>query len=125
VTDQQPPLPDPAAALAYFQLKPAFTMSPDELRRRIMEGTDLHVIDVRSRENYDRGHIPGAVNLPQDRWTTNSGLARGKVNVFYGDSSTSLLAAEAAAYFAKRKFPVMELLGGFEAWTVRTFEIER
>jgi len=117
-------LPDPAAALAYFQQKPDFTMTPEELRRRIMEGTDLHVIDVREREEYDRGHIPGAVNLPKDRWTTNSGLARGKVNVFYGDSAASPLTAEAAAYFAKRRFPVMELLGGFREWTASQFEIE-
>jgi rhodanese-related sulfurtransferase len=123
--EPQQQLPDPASALAYFQQKAVFTMHPDELRRRIMEGTNLHVIDVREREDYDRGHIPGAVNLPRDRWTTNSGLAKGKVNVFYGASATSLSAAEAAAYFAKRKFPVMELLGGFDAWTARAFEIER
>jgi rhodanese-related sulfurtransferase len=122
--EPQEKLPDPAAALAYFQQKPAFTMNPEVLRRRITEGADLHVIDVRSREEYDRGHIPGAVSLPKDRWTTNSGLAKGKVNVFYGDSATSLLAAEAAAYFAKRNFPVMELLGGFHEWSAGKFEIE-
>ena len=124
MTDSRLPLPDSAAALAYFRQKPAFTMDPVELRRRITEGADLHVIDVRSREDYDRGHIPGAVNLPKDRWTTNSGLAKGKVNVFYGASATSLLAAEAAAYFAKRHFPVMELLGGFHEWAAGKFEIE-
>jgi len=122
--DQPRELPDPAAALAYFQHKPMFTIAPEVLRRRIMEGVDLHVIDVREREDYVRGHIPGAVNLPRDRWTTNSGLAKGKVNVFYGESATCLLAAEAAAYFAKRRFPVMELLGGFHEWAGRTFEIE-
>jgi len=122
--EPQPPLPDPAAAMVYFQQKPAFTMTPADLRRRIMEGADLHVIDVREREAYDRGHIPGAVNLPRDRWTTNSGLARGKVNVFYGDSAVCPLAAEAAVYFAKRRFPVMELLGGFREWTAGGFEIE-
>jgi len=116
--------PDPAAALVYFQQKSVFTMTPAELRRRIMEGADLHVIDVREREEYDRGHIPGAVNLPKDRWTTNSGLARGKVNVFYGDSAVCPLAAEAAAYFAKRRFPVMELLGGFREWAAGPFEVE-
>jgi len=123
--EPQQDLPDPAAALAYFQQKLAFTMGPVELRRRITEGVDLHVIDVREREDYDRGHIPGAVNLPKDRWTTNSGLAKGKVNVFYGDSATCPLAAEAAAYFAKRKFPVMELLGGFDEWAGRKFEREQ
>lgn len=123
--EPQQDLPDPAAALAYFQQKLAFTMGPVALRLRIAEGTDLHVIDVRAAEDYRRGHIPGAVNLPQDRWTTNSGLAKGKANVFYCYSATCPLAAEAAAYFAKRKFPVMELLGGFDEWAARKFEIER
>lgn len=123
--EPQQDLPDSSAALAYFQQKLAFTMGPVTLRLRIAEGTDLHVIDVRAAEDYRRGHIPGAVNLPQDRWTTNSGLAKGKVNVFYCYSATCPLAAEAAAYFAKRKFPVMELLGGFDEWAARKFEIER
>ncbi len=122
---QDSPLPDPAAALAYFQQKLAFTMGPLDLRRRISESTDLHVIDVRAMEDYDRGHIPGALNLPQDRWTTNSGLAKSKVNVFYCYSATCPLAAQAAAYFAKRNFPVMELLGGFTEWEQRKFEVER
>jgi rhodanese-related sulfurtransferase len=122
---QASPLPDPAAALAYFQQKLACTMGPVELRQRITEGADLHVIDVRAAEDYGRGHIPGAVNLPQDRWTTNAGLAKGKVNVFYCYSTTCLLAAQAAAYFAKRNFPVMELLGGFDGWATRGFQIEK
>jgi len=122
---QEPSFPDPAAALAYFQQKLAFTMGPVELRRRITESTDLHVIDVRAAEDYQQGHIPGAVNLPQDRWTTNAGLAKGKANVFYCYSATCPLAAQAAAYFAKRHFPVMELLGGFDEWGRRGFEIEK
>ena len=117
--------PDPAAAREFFARKLAFTMSPVELRRRILESSDLHVIDVREREDYDRGHIPGALHLSKDRWTTNSGLARGKMNVFYGHSLQCHLAAQAAVYFAKRKFPVMELLGGFREWAARQFAIER
>lgn len=119
------PLPDPAAALAYFQQKLAFTMGPVDLRRRITEGTDLHVIDVREAEDYRKGHIPGAVNLPKDRWTTNAGLARGKTNVFYCYSMTCPLAAEAGAYFAKKGFPAMELIGGFDEWDSHGFEIEK
>ena len=119
------PLPDPAAALAYFQQKLACMIGPVGLERWMKESTDLHVIDVREREAYDRGHIPGAVNLPKDRWTTNAGLARGKTNVFYCYSMTCLLAAEAAAHFAKKGFPVMELIGGFDEWDGHDFEIEQ
>lgn len=36
-------------------------VSPEEVRRRL---EDLQVVDIRPREEYDRGHIPGALNLP-------------------------------------------------------------
>jgi rhodanese-related sulfurtransferase len=118
------PLPDPAAALAYFQQKLAFSIGPVQLQRWLKESAELHLIDVRSAEDYKRGHIPGAINLPKDRWTTNAGLARGKTNVFYCYAATCLLAAEAAAYFAKRNFPAMELIGGFDEWDAHGFDIE-
>lgn len=118
-------LSDPAAALAYFQQKLAFSIGPVGLERWLKESTDLHVIDVRAAEDYRQGHIPGAINLPKDRWTTNAGLAKGKTNIFYCYSITCLLAAQAAAYFAKRNFPVMELLGGFDEWDAHGFEIEK
>lgn len=35
----------------------------DELRRLVREG-DVTVLDVRPREEYDAGHIPGALSLP-------------------------------------------------------------
>lgn len=123
--EEKQELPDPAAALSYFQQKLDFTIGPVELERRIAESTDLHVVDVRSAEEFNRGHIPGAINLPNDRWTTNAGLARGKVNIFYSHSSVCRLAAEAAAYFAKRRFPVMELLGGFDEWDQHGLDIEK
>jgi rhodanese-related sulfurtransferase len=119
------PLPDSAAALAYFQQKLAFTIGPVGLNRWIKESTDLHVVDVRDAEDYRKGHIPGSVNLPKDRWTTNAGLARGKTNVFYCYSMTCPLAAEAAAHFAKKGFPVMELIGGFDEWDGHGFESEK
>src|SRR5688572_7526190 len=42
------------------QLQP---VSRDELRRRLRDGSAT-VIDVRPREEYDVGHIPGALSLP-------------------------------------------------------------
>jgi rhodanese-related sulfurtransferase len=116
--------PDPAAALVYFQQKSVFTMTPAELRRRIMEGADLHVIDVREREEYDRGHIPGAVNLPKDKWYTLAGLTKDKANVLYCYSQVCHLAATAAVEFASKGFPVMELEGGWDEWKDHGLEIE-
>ena len=43
-------------------------ISADELHRRLAAGDDLQVVDIRPPEGFGRGHIPGAVNLPLDRF---------------------------------------------------------
>lgn len=46
-------------------------ITPDELRQAEAGTSPPLVIDVRSREEYAAGHIPGAENLPADeleRW---------------------------------------------------------
>ncbi len=40
---------------------------PQEEAARILDGTaDFILLDVRTEEEYDEGHIPGAVNLPNE-----------------------------------------------------------
>jgi len=39
-------------------------ISLEELKQRLDAGADLVVVDVRSKEEFDQGHIPGAVSIP-------------------------------------------------------------
>lgn len=39
-------------------------MTAEEVKQRLDEGEALLVVDVRSREDYDRAHIAGAMSLP-------------------------------------------------------------
>lgn len=41
-------------------------IAPAELAARIKKGTAPIILDVRTREEYAAGHIPGAVNIPHD-----------------------------------------------------------
>ena len=41
-------------------------LSPDEAKARMEANPDLILLDVRTQEEYDDGHIPGAVCLPSD-----------------------------------------------------------
>src|SRR5690349_14960407 len=116
---------DPAKARAYFEDKLAFTTGPVELDRMIHEGARINVVDVRAAEDYAKGHIPGAINLPQDRWDTLEGLQRDKINVLVCYTQTCHLAANAAFRFADKGYPVMEMDGGFEAWKDADLDIER
>ena len=41
-------------------------LSPEEAKARMEANPDLILLDVRTQEEYDDGHIPGAVCLPSD-----------------------------------------------------------
>ena len=117
---------DISRAKAFFEDKMAFTTGPVELSQLIKSGgTDFNIIDVREAEDYAKGHIPGAINLPREKWGTFSGLSKDKVNIVYCYTHVCHLAAKANSLFAKNGFPVMELDGGFEQWKENDLDIER
>ncbi|HEY7532857.1 MAG TPA: rhodanese-like domain-containing protein [Nitrospiraceae bacterium] len=115
---------DPAKARQYFEAKMAFTTGPVELER-MMKNHEVTIIDVRAAKDYAEGHIPGAVNLPKDRWASLSGLQKDKTNVLYCYSMVCHLAAAAAVEFSSKGYPVMELDGGWRWWKEDGFEVEK
>jgi rhodanese-related sulfurtransferase len=118
-------LPDPAQALQFFTDKMAFTTGPIEVNHQIEDGDEINIIDVREAEDYGKGHVPGAKNLPEPLWSNTSLLRRDCLNVLYCYSSTCHLAAKAAVEFAGKGFPVMEMDGGFEAWEKNDLPVKK
>ena len=115
----------PERAKAYFETKLAFTTGPVELEKWIKSGEDnFVVVDVREAEDYGKGHIPGAINVPRDRWENPEGLSKDKTNIVYCYSQQCHLAANACVQFASRGYPVMELEGGFAVWKEHQHDIE-
>jgi len=101
-----------------------FTTGPVELNEMIKRNENINIIDVRSYEDYAKGHIPAAVNLPKQRWSTHTGLSKEKINIVYSYSEVCHLAPAAAREFAEDGYPVMELEGGFEGWQHYNLPIE-
>jgi rhodanese-related sulfurtransferase len=114
---------DPAKAKQFFADKLAFTTGPVELARNLKQA-HITVIDVREPEDYRKGHIPGAVNLPHEQWNGTEGLRKDALNVLYCYSQQCHLAATAALMFANKGYSVMEMDGGFDAWKEHNLEIE-
>jgi rhodanese-related sulfurtransferase len=116
---------DPQKARAYFENKVAFTTGPIELSRQL-DNRNSNIVDVRETEDYEKGHIPGAINLPQNQWDNAARiLSRDKTNVVYCYSQQCHLAANACVAFASKGIPVMELEGGFETWKENELRIEQ
>jgi rhodanese-related sulfurtransferase len=114
----------PSKAHEYFKAKMEFTTGPVELDHMLKNHDNVNVVDVRAREDYEREHIPGAVNLPKGQWETCAGLNEDAVNIVYCYSEVCHLAAAAAMEFSERGYPVMELEGGFEGWKEHNFPVE-
>ena len=119
------PTYDAAEAREYFAKRLAFTVGPVELKQQIDESENITLIDVREPEDYQKGHIPGALNLPKAQWDTFNGLHEDAINLLYCYSATCHLAATAAVKFSERGFQVKEMEGGFDAWKEHDFPIER
>ena len=60
-----------ALVLAFLMVLPALgeekMITPEEVSQRMAENPILNIFDLRSVENYDAGHLPGAVNFPLDQ----------------------------------------------------------
>lgn len=107
----------PVKAKEYFEAKLAFTLGPMELDEALRGKSKPNLIDVRASEDFAKSHIPGAKNLPQEKWGSSAGLDPQRPNVVYCYSIVCHLAARACAAFAAKGFPVMELEGRFGSWT--------
>ena len=116
---------EPTKAREYFEAKTSFTTGPAELNELIKSGEDIKIIDVRAVDDFGLGHIPGAINLPKEKWDTLIGLERDKINVVYCYSEVCHLAASAALGFADHGYRVMELEGGFDVWKEYNLPVEK
>ena len=114
-----------AKAKLFFADKMAFTTGPVATSDQIEKGEDVVIIDVRESKDFKKGHVPGAINLPQEKWGTLAGLRRDMMNIIYCYSQTCHLGANAAMQFAAKGYSVMEMEGGFESWKVRGMKIEK
>ncbi|MFZ5802353.1 MAG: rhodanese-like domain-containing protein [Candidatus Omnitrophota bacterium] len=102
------------------------TTGPIEVSRILQKRRpQVHVIDVRRRDDYLKGHIPGAINLPMEEWDHLEGLSKNDPQIFYCASQDCQLAEQGAEHFARLGFPAMEMEGGFEAWLEKGLPIEK
>lgn len=118
---------DNAAALAHFAARLAFETDVSDVAADLAAGAPgVVVIDSRSLESWNQGHIEGAVHLPTAEIAVRApGLIPREVTVVtycWGPGCNG--ATRAALEFAKLGYQVKEMLGGFEYWAREGFPVE-
>lgn len=113
-----PPAP-PEQAAAHFAARLTFQTDVADVHADLVAGVpSLVVVDSRSRESWDQGHLPGAVHLPTARITADAPalVSPDAVVVTYCWGPGCDGAARAALAFARLGYRVKEMLGGYEYW---------
>jgi rhodanese-related sulfurtransferase len=118
----------PAEAAAYFRASLFFHADVSDVAAALAAGGDpgFAVLDSRSTEAWDQGHVPGAVHLPTALIAEQAGqlLDRSVPVVTYCWGPGCNGATRAALALAELGYQVKEMLGGFEYWVREGFEFE-
>jgi ArsR family transcriptional regulator len=95
-----------------------------ELRKRIKAGL-VTVLDVRPPDEFARGHVPGALNIPlRDLERRVAELPRGREIVAYCRGAWCVFAFEAVAALRERGFKARRLEDGLPEWRAARLPVE-
>jgi rhodanese-related sulfurtransferase len=121
-------LASPAEAVAHFAASLAFHADVSDVAAALAADGDpgFVVVDSRSTESWDQGHIPGALHLPTALIPEQAAglLDRSVPVVTYCWGPGCDGATRAALALAQLGYQVKEMLGGFEYWVREGFEFE-
>jgi rhodanese-related sulfurtransferase len=112
------------ASLAHFAAKLAYETDVSDVNTALAEPDPGFVlVDSRSREAWDQGHVPGAIHLPAREIAARAAdlVPAGAAVVTYCWGPGCNGATRAALEFARLGHPVREMIGGFEYWVREGF----
>jgi rhodanese-related sulfurtransferase len=117
----------PAQLKRYFEAKLAAELGPHNVKRLIGENLGRVVLlDVRSREGYATGHLPGAINIPFEELPSRmKELSKDTDIITYCWNVTCLLCTKAAYVLAAKGYRAQEMIGGIDEWQKAGFPVEK
>jgi len=109
----------PETSRDFFQAKLALHTDAWDVAEDLRNGVkEIVVVDTRSVDTYQRGHIPGAISFPHRTMdeASTAHLDRGKTYVTYCDGIGCNASTKGAYTLASLGFQVKEMLGGLDFW---------
>ncbi|SDT68948.1 rhodanese-like domain-containing protein [Actinoplanes derwentensis] len=115
------------SAIEHFSNRLRFETDVSDVQQALAAGTPGYVvIDSRSTESWDQGHLPDAIHLPTREIAARAAalVPAGSAVVTYCWGPGCNGATRAALEFAKLGHPVKEMIGGYEYWVREGFPVE-
>jgi rhodanese-related sulfurtransferase len=124
-------LQDSEAAVKYFEQELNYTINAFGAKN-VVDGKvkNVTIIDVRSAKSFAEGHIPGAINIPYDKFNSFEGtekeypgLRKDGFNYVYCYELHCNLGPKACMKFASLGYPVKEIKGRYNAWVEHKYPV--
>lgn len=96
------------------------TLTPEAAKARMDENQDAIILDVRTQEEYDGGHIPGAACFPNEDILPELPLPFEKEAEILVYCRSGRRSAEAAEKLASMGYPNVADFGGIQDWPYET-----
>jgi rhodanese-related sulfurtransferase len=124
-TVSQIPAADAERALAHFEHAFSFETDCWDVHHALSQVPDFVLLDVRSRDAFAAGHVPGATNLPHAKIIagTLAPYAADTLFVVYCAGPHCNGAQRAAVRLARLGRPVKVMIGGMSGWREEGFRI--
>jgi rhodanese-related sulfurtransferase len=101
-------------------------LTKEELWKRIKRKDNFVVLDVRPREEYEAGHLPGAVSIPLEELKKRvKELPKSKQIVAYCRGPLCALAPDAARFLRSKGYRIKRLTEGAPDWEAAGLPLSR
>lgn len=94
--------------------------SPETVHERLEAGENVQVIDIRPERSYEQGHIPGATNIPLDRFAAEIDRHEWSDDIVVacpiGESSRQAARLLESYEGVPENARVANMTGGYDAW---------
>jgi rhodanese-related sulfurtransferase len=122
-----PPAADSAEALRHFEALFRFETDCWDVHHALTTGSaDFVLLDVRGPASFDKGHVPGAINIPHGKIIESkmAQFAAGTTFVTYCAGPHCNGAFRGAIRLAQLGRPVKVMIGGITGWIDEGFSLE-